>query len=82
MELVVEFFPIVEMFYLHTHYHSGTSICIQHYFADEQAKIPLENKAIIFFEEKTIFSYNDPKQLLTVNFICFLYLGETFSNPR
>ena len=30
----------------------------------------------IFFEEKIILADTDPKQLLTVDFACFSYLGE------
>ena len=60
--------PIVGTFYLRTHYHSGTSIYIQYYFADEQVKHPCKKEGGIFFENKTILTYTDPKQLLTIDF--------------
>ena len=62
----------------HVHYHSDTSICIQYYFADEQAEHPLEQNATSFFEEKTILANTDPKQLLTVHFVYFSYLRKMF----
>ena len=46
------FFQSLARFTLRTHYCSGTSICIQYYFAYEQVKHPFEKKAASFLKRK------------------------------